>query len=145
MAPDIVPTSLTTGPDTARRGFGGGGGRRHRPASLLRRLVATGSIVALVALVAACRLVFPDGRWVTTEAIAGKPALAWNDPNDALTDSPLGLGDVGYVEQEYFFGGKAESYAEQGTWTADGMWDAQPATSNSFETRMLVRRPANPQ
>ncbi len=31
-----------------------------------------------------------------------------------------------------------------GTWTADGVWPAQPTTHADFRTRLLVRRPVDP-
>jgi Alpha/beta hydrolase domain len=140
MAPDGVPTSMTTDPDLASPVRVQGGGRRHRRVTRLSRVAAVGLIVTLAA---GC-MFFPDGSWTTKDPIAGEPALAWNDPDDALTDSPIDLDDVGYVEAEHFIGGNATSYARVGTWTADGLWNAQPATSTGFATRILVRRPADP-
>jgi Alpha/beta hydrolase domain len=140
MAPDFVPTSTTTDPDTARHVRGRGGGRRHRLMSRLSTVTAVGLIVALAA---GC-VFFPDGSWTTKDPVAGEPALAWNDPDDALTDSPVDLDDVGYVEAEHFIGGNATAYARAGTWAANGRWDAQPATSQGFASRILVRRPADP-
>jgi hypothetical protein len=99
--------------------------------------------VLLVGLSAAC-VFFPDGSWTTKTPTAGKPALAWNDPGDGLTDSPIGLDDVGYVEAEHLIGGNATAYAQVGTWGSDGRWQAQPATNQPFTTRILVRRPADP-
>jgi hypothetical protein len=106
----------------------------------LSTLAALGLIVTLGA---GC-VFFPDGSWTTKDPVAGEPALAWNDPDDALTDSPIALADVGYVEAEHFIGGNATAYTRAGTWTADGRWTAQPATSAGFATRILVRRPADP-
>ena len=89
---------------------------------------------------------FPDGSWTTKDPVAGKPALAWNDPDDGLTDSPIDLDDVGYVEAEHFIGGNARrtpgSLGPRGSPTGGG--EVQPATSKGFATRILVRRPADP-
>lgn len=139
MASDITPTSTTTDADPASRGRAGGG-RRQRRVTRLSRVAAAGLIVVLTA---SCTL-FPDGSWTTKDPVAGEPALAWNDPDDALTDSPIDLEDVGYVEAEHFIGGGAAAYARVGTWDATGRWQAQPATSKGFATRILVRRPADP-
>jgi hypothetical protein len=53
----------------------------------------------LIVIVAAGCVVFPDGSFTTKTPIAGEPLLAWNNPDDGLTDSPIDLGDVGYVER----------------------------------------------
>ena len=50
----------------------------------------------------------------------------------------------GYVEQEYFVEGDATSYTPTGTWGEDGHWDAVPAATAPYRTRLLVRRPTDP-
>ncbi|MFC0433881.1 alpha/beta hydrolase domain-containing protein [Kutzneria buriramensis] len=59
-----------------------------------------------------------------------------------FTSSPVPM--PGYTEQEFFFGGTATGYVQQGTWTDDGRWDVTPAEQAPYETRMLVRRPTDP-
>jgi Alpha/beta hydrolase domain len=142
MGPSNLPTSTTSDPDPASRVHGRGRGRRHGRTGRLSTVAAVGLIVILAA---GC-MFFPDGSWTTKDPIAGKPALAWNDPDDGLTDSPIDLDDVGYVEAEHFIGGNAAAYARVvGTpWEPDGRWQVQPATSKGFATRILVRRPADP-
>ncbi len=61
-----------------------------------------------------------------------------------FTSSPLPLGLAGYTEQEYFLKGTATGYSQAGTWGSDGRWTARPAETAPYETRILVRRPANP-
>jgi hypothetical protein len=53
------------------------------------------------------------------------------------------LGELGYVEQEWFFSGEAACYA-QAERSFDGIWETEPARSVPFASRMLVRRPADP-
>lgn len=139
MASDIIPTSTTTDPERASR-VRARRGRRQRRVARLSRVAA----VALIVILAASCMLFPDGSWTTTKPVAGEPALAWNDPDDALADSPIDLDDVDYLEEEYFIGGSAAAYARVGTWDATGRWQAQPATGKGFATRILVRRPAEP-
>ena len=54
------------------------------------------------------------------------------------------LKQLGYLEQEFGLDGVAESYRLTADRSADGRWAAQPAESEPFSTRLLVRRPANP-
>lgn len=61
-----------------------------------------------------------------------------------FTSSPVPLGLAGYTEQEYFIKGTATGYAEAGTWGSNGRWTARPAETAPYETRILVRRPADP-
>jgi len=58
---------------------------------------------------------------------------------------PKRLADrYGYTEQEFFVHGTATSYTPQGVLGADGRWSATPAGTAPYETRLLVRRPADP-
>jgi hypothetical protein len=61
-----------------------------------------------------------------------------------FTSSPVPLADAGYVEQEYFVQGTATGYLPDGTWGSDGRWAVRPAETAPYETRILVRRPADP-
>ena len=140
MAPGNVPTSTTSDPDRASRVDSKGGGCRQRRVA---RLSTVAAVSLIVALAVGC-VFFPDGSWTTKDPVAGEPALAWNDPDDALTDSPIDLDDVGYVEAEHFIGGNATAYAKVGNWDSEGRWQAQPSTSKGFASRILVRRPADP-
>lgn len=110
---------------------------------MLRRLTKVAAGGLLVSVSAAC-VFFPNGSWTTGSPVLGKATLAWNDPDDGLTDSPLDLTDVGYVEAEHFIGGNATPYGRVGTWGSDGRWQAQPGAAQTFTTRILIRRPADP-
>lgn len=54
------------------------------------------------------------------------------------------LGALGYVEEEFFVEGEAGAFAPVGDLGMDGRWDARPADTASFCTRVLVQRPADP-
>jgi hypothetical protein len=61
-----------------------------------------------------------------------------------FTSAPVPLSLAGYVQQEFFIKGTATGYREVGTWGSDGRWTARPAETAPYETRILVRRPADP-
>jgi hypothetical protein len=49
----------------------------------------------------------------------------------------------GYVEEEYFISGDATAYEVQGEQGEDGKWTVHPAGTKPYETRIVVRRPAD--
>ncbi|HEY4017883.1 MAG TPA: alpha/beta hydrolase domain-containing protein [Pseudonocardiaceae bacterium] len=61
-----------------------------------------------------------------------------------FSSSPVPLGPADYTEQEYFLSGTATGYQQAGTWGSDGRWSVTPAEQAPYETRILVRRPADP-
>jgi hypothetical protein len=61
-----------------------------------------------------------------------------------FTSSPTPPDLVGYAEQEFFLQGTATGYAQVGTWGSDGRWPVKPAETAPYETRILVRKPADP-
>ena len=125
---------------TASKVLGRTAGHRRRPRGWAFRV----ALPALVLLAAAGCMVFPDGSFTTTDPVAGEPSVSWNDPDDGLVDAPIELTAAGYVEEEHFIGGPATAYGPVGPWLPDGRWQAQPTTSARFLTRILVRRPADP-
>jgi hypothetical protein len=87
-------------------------------------------------------------------ALAAAPASV---PNPAVT-GPVTGGDkgeafgampqadlkrAGYTEAEYFYGGTASAYGNEGPWGVDGIWPAKITTKENYKVRMLVRRPAD--
>lgn len=50
----------------------------------------------------------------------------------------------GYVEEEFFLEGNATAYTAQGKLGLDGLWGAVPTEKAPYKTRLLVRRPADP-
>lgn len=53
------------------------------------------------------------------------------------------IGDLGYVEEEYFVSGEARRFRPAGELGADGRWTVRPVDPARYRTRVLVRRPAN--
>lgn len=58
---------------------------------------------------------------------------------------PDDLEEAGYVEEELAAGGTATSYRPQGELGGDGRWTFEPAGEAEYRTRVLVRRPADPE
>src|SRR5262249_50959086 len=58
-----------------------------------------------------------------------------------LASTTFDLGPLGYVEQEYFVSGTASSFVNANTFQSAGRWDATPAGSAPFKTRIVVHRP----
>lgn len=67
-------------------------------------------------------------------AVAGTPTL-----NVARYD----LAEVGYQISEAFVSANATSYAMHAPPSADGVWDANPAATAPFKTRVVILRPSN--
>ena len=84
-----------------------------------------------------------------------RPPSAWWSPSTFVchptpragrrTHELLDLGDSGYTEEEFFFDGHATSYDLASPATSDGQWDAVEAATAAFTSRLLVRRPENPE
>ena len=55
------------------------------------------------------------------------------------------LATLGYEETEYAVSGTAESYELKGERGADGRWDVEPGAEAPFRTRIVVRRPSDPE
>ncbi|HJT77380.1 MAG TPA: alpha/beta hydrolase domain-containing protein, partial [Gemmataceae bacterium] len=68
-------------------------------------------------------------------AVPGKPSLALG----SYEVEPLG-----YQVEEFFVSGTASSYKLKGEARADGKWDAVPARTSPYTTRVVVVRPTDP-
>ena len=55
------------------------------------------------------------------------------------------LATLGYEETEYAVSGTAQSYELKGERGADGEWDVKPGAEAPFRTRIVVRRPSDPE
>jgi hypothetical protein len=53
------------------------------------------------------------------------------------------LAPHGYVEEEFFLSGTATGFTSATPLTSDGRWTALPAATAPYQTRILVRRPAD--
>jgi hypothetical protein len=67
-------------------------------------------------------------------------------PGVAPTVMPLryDLATLGYLEEEHLLEGTATSYTHVGARDTDGKWQAEPAGTAPYRTRLLVRRPTDP-
>lgn len=64
------------------------------------------------------------------------------NPPFVAAASPARTAEHGYVEHEYVASGTASSYVASGALTQDGRWSFEPADTEHYRTRVLVRRPA---
>ena len=62
-----------------------------------------------------------------------------------IQSTSFDLSRVGYSQQEYFISGDARAYTNVGVLDSDGVWGAEPASSEAYKTRILVYRPIDPQ
>ncbi len=62
---------------------------------------------------------------------------------EPLSAQPVGLAARGYVEQEFFASGTATAFRSTST-PSNGDWSITPTTTAPYETRIIVRRPADP-
>ena len=76
-------------------------------------------------------------------AEAGTPAVVTLAPDiGEMAGGDAGLLEAaGYVQQEFFVEGVAQSYVKRGEWTSNGSWDAAPGEVAPYKIRMLARYP----
>jgi hypothetical protein len=77
-------------------------------------------------------------------AYADSPAVSAVTGTPVLMLSGFDLAPLGYTTSEFFVSGTATSYKPAGTLGGDGRWDAVPAATAPFTTRVVVVRPADP-
>lgn len=83
-----------------------------------------------------------DSTTTTVARLAPTPEVIGPIADTPATAMPQALADDnGYVEEEYFLRGSANAYAPTGELGADGAWSVEPTGSESYATRVLVRRP----
>lgn len=92
-------------------------------------------------------------RWMAAMAVglglAGTASAAQAPQATAVAGAPslrLGAFDLrakGYVVEEFFLAGTAQSYKLAGEATVDGRWTAEPAETSAYRTRIVVVRPAD--
>jgi hypothetical protein len=75
---------------------------------------------------------------VTGPVTGGRYDMPFNPLPTRLAD------EYDYVENEYFLEGTATAYAAEGTWGRDGEWAATEADTAPYTTRIVVRRPEDP-
>ena len=96
-----------------------------------------------VAILISARLTLATIGEIAIPTVKG-PVPSSGKPEDPAHDyifysTPMNLGKVGYVEQEYFISGSATRYAVPAT-----PGDATPIGTMRYRTRIVVRRPARP-
>ena len=108
---------------------------------LSRRQLALGAATTGVALMAAQQGV--------AAARAAAPARVEGPITGGKRGHPYGayagdLGEHGYVEEEYFVSGDAQSFKPVGQLTEDGRWTVTPDQTAAYKTRVIVHRPRDP-
>jgi hypothetical protein len=78
-----------------------------------------------------------------TQAATFAP-LSGGTLSEPLTALPTGLAAHHYVEEEFSASGDAHAFQATSS-PSDGRWTVEPTSTASYRTRVLVRRPANPQ
>lgn len=61
------------------------------------------------------------------------------------TPAVADLDAAGYTEQEFFLEGTARAFEQVGDWSIDGVWSVSEASKADYKTRILVRRPTDPE
>ncbi|MEI8392579.1 MAG: alpha/beta hydrolase domain-containing protein [Actinomycetes bacterium] len=61
-----------------------------------------------------------------------------------LAGVPFEAEKFGYIEEEFFISGTANSYGSADPLSADGVWNVTKNDTAEFKTRIVVRRPSDP-
>ena len=99
--------------------------------SIFGGFVSTG--VNVLAFLVIASILHAEGPTVT--AVPGPPTLQL---------SGFDLAPLGFATEEFFISGTASSYKLSGLPTPDGRWNAMPARSAPYATRIVVVRPTDP-
>lgn len=87
-------------------------------------------------------LITPVGAASTAKA--SEPAVQGPIPgHPALNLGQFKMEDLGYVVEEFFISGTADSYSV-GALPSDGRWQAEKSNTAPYATRLVVVRPASP-
>jgi hypothetical protein len=112
---------------------------------LVRALVVGACVVGTLAPVSAA-----SGESTANPSVAGDERPTLTGPvtggigRPTLISTSFDLADVGYVGEEYFISGTATAYSADEPLDADGKWRVEPASTAPYTTRIVVRRPADP-
>jgi hypothetical protein len=82
---------------------------------------------------------------VASGAHAQSPKVVAVPGSPVLLLGSFDLAPLGYRTNEFFVSGTASSYKLSGAPTADGRWNAAPAETASYATRIVVVRPTDPE
>lgn len=81
---------------------------------------------------------------LATAALAATPEVKATPGQPVLALASYDLKTVGYTVEEYFLKGTAQSYRKVGEAGPDGRWQAEPAATAPYATRIVVVRPTDP-
>lgn len=81
---------------------------------------------------------------LAASAVAAPPEVTAVPGAPTLGLAAYDLKTVGYVVEEHFLKGTAQSYRKVGEAGPDGKWQAEPADTAAYATRIVVVRPADP-
>jgi hypothetical protein len=117
----------------------------YSPAGALRARLRAWTTAACLAAVTSVTWFAPAQAAVPTPLVTG-PIPATVAPGNPLRDYPWlatmhQLGNVGYVEEEYFYEGTARRFNTTGPVGTTG---TEVSSGHPYKTRMLVRRPISP-
>ena len=82
----------------------------------------------------------PEYLPVATPSVELPPA---DTGNLSLISTSFDLAAVGYVQEEFFLSGSASSFSNLSELGEDGRWEAEPAGTADYKTRVVVYRPAS--
>ncbi|MET0904043.1 MAG: alpha/beta hydrolase domain-containing protein [Acidimicrobiales bacterium] len=89
----------------------------------------------------------PDGPVADlSEELTGGHGVFLGSPDAFASDGSyiVEVDEPGYVQEEFVASGTASSYVVDGELTADGEWVVEPDQTADYRTRVLVRRPEDP-
>jgi hypothetical protein len=87
---------------------------------------------------------------VTTDKPTGPPAtlsgpIATGRLIEPISAVPVDLRAAGYVTEEFFVSGVASAFKASSRLHADGRWSVEPDGTTDYRTRIVVRRPSDPE
>lgn len=109
----------------------------------MKKHIAWFFILLLVAAVSGCDM----GQTAKPDAAEGTVTgpITGGTKGGPFTATQVNLDEYGYIEEEFFLEGEATAYEAAGELGIDGVWNAVPAEKAPYKTRLLVRRPTNPE
>jgi hypothetical protein len=105
----------------------------------LRRKLGRLRILAWIGLALAPMVALAS---VPTPTVSVPPAGTRGFP---FWSSSLDLSRFGYTEQEFLISGSAQSFVNSGALGNNGIWNVAPGAAAPYTSRILVRRPINPE
>jgi len=80
----------------------------------------------------------PEYIAVTAPTVEQPPDVG----DSVLVSTFFDFTEVGFVQEEFFLSGTASAFTNLGTLESDGKWEAEPAETAQYKTRVVVYRPA---